>query len=107
MTISDPRRVELASQIEALHYGECARDAYGDEGDGYDFEKLVSLMIKAGWTPPPATEGRCICSGQGGSAYSSGCPQHDSSVDTSDVHWRAMYDGHIESQRRIKERLGW
>jgi hypothetical protein len=45
-------RLKLAEQVEKFHYGECARDAYGDEGDGYDFGKLVDLLVEAGWTPP-------------------------------------------------------
>jgi len=55
----------------------------------------------------PEPNWRCICSGQGGSVYSAQCPIHDSSVDTADPYWRKCYDGHLEGQRRIKERLGW
>ncbi|QDH91690.1 hypothetical protein SEA_PHRAPPUCCINO_12 [Mycobacterium phage Phrappuccino] len=50
---------------------------------------------------------RCICSGQGGSAYSSDCPHHDPSVKIDDPVWRKRYNGHVEAQRRITERLGW
>lgn len=52
-------------------------------------------------------EFQCICAGQGGSVYSSECPWHDPSVDTNDPHWRKSYEGHLEAQRRIKEKLGW
>lgn len=54
-----------------------------------------------------APQWRCICAGQGGSAYSSGCPVHDPHVDTDDTAWRSMYYGHLAAQQRIKERLGW
>lgn len=50
---------------------------------------------------------RCICTGQGGSVYSADCPLHDNAVDTDDPAWRRRYDGHLEAQRKIKERLGW
>lgn len=57
--------------------------------------------------PLEAAPWKCICAGQGGSTYSSECPIHDPSVDTSDLHWRKSYDDHIEAQRRVMERLGW
>lgn len=41
----------MARRVEAL-YRSTALDAYGDEGDGYDFEKFIELLVSDGWTPP-------------------------------------------------------
>lgn len=61
-------------------------------------------FVQGGDGPVDTPAFQCICSGQGGGAYSPGCPIHDGYVDTSDPHWRAMYEGHVDGQRRIKER---
>lgn len=50
---------------------------------------------------------KCVCSGQGGSAYSAQCPIHDPSVDTANLNWRKWYDDHLVAQQKIGERLGW
>lgn len=50
---------------------------------------------------------RCICAGQGGTVYSSDCPTHDHTVDTTDIDWQRRYEQHIEAQAKAMERLGW
>lgn len=71
----------------------------------------VETRAVSEWTdvqePVVEEQFRCICSGQGGSVYSADCPLHDSHVDTRDPLWRKRYDGHLDAQRKIKERLGW
>lgn len=44
-------KTALAKRLDELH-DECDIDGYGDEGEGYDMEKFVDLLIEDGWTPP-------------------------------------------------------
>lgn len=44
-------RIELINQLGWIK-NDCAIDAYGDEGEGYDFSRFYDLLIEAGWQPP-------------------------------------------------------
>lgn len=55
---------------------------------------------------PEFTHIRCVCAGHGGSIYSTQCPIHDPSVDVRNLGWQRWYREHLDSQKRIAERLG-
>lgn len=45
-----PQPAALVEAVEAAHT--TARSEWGDEGEGYDMNIMVAVLLDQGWTPP-------------------------------------------------------